>query len=232
MTMRTLQAPLSAAGLSALVLALAAASPAPAQDSAAEHAIKLAPPKEASGVLVEQALKGRRSLRAFSAQPLTLAEAGQLLWAAQGVTDEKGRRTAPSAGALYPLELLLVAGNVTGLAPGVYRYRPASHDLVPGAAADRRPEVVAACRQGWVGQAPAIVAVTAVEARTARKYRARATRYVAIEAGAAAENLALQAGALGLGTTVVGAFDDAKLAAVLQTASDEQPLVLLPVGRK
>jgi SagB-type dehydrogenase family enzyme len=232
MTMRALQGSLSAAGVTALVLGLAAASPALAQDSAAEHAIKLGPPREAGGVSVEQALKGRRSLRAFSAQPMTLAEVGQLLWAAQGMTDGKGRRAAPSAGALYPLELLLVAGNVTGLAPGIYRYRPASHDLVPVAATDRRPEVAAACRQGWVGQAPAIVAVAAVEARTARKYGARATRYVAIEVGAAAENLALQAGALGLGTTVVGAFDDAKLAAALQTAGDENPLVLLPVGRK
>ena len=232
MTMRTLKGSLCAAGMSALVLALAAASPAPAQQTEAEHAIKLAPPREASGVSIEQALKGRRSLRAFSAQPLTLAEVAQLLWAAQGVTDDRGRRTAPSAGALYPLELLLVAGNVTGLAPGIYRYRPASHDLVPVAAADRRAEVVATCRQGWVGQAPAIIAVAAVEARTARKYGARSTRYVAIEVGAAAENLALQASALGLGTTVVGAFDDVRLAAALQTAGDENPLVLLPVGRK
>jgi SagB-type dehydrogenase family enzyme len=217
------------AGFAALALAVAA--PARGQGTVTA-AIKLPPPRTSGEISVEQALKARRSLRSFASTPLTLAEVSQLLWAAQGVTDERGRRTAPSAGALYPLELYLVAGNVTGLPSGVYRYRPPEHDLLLVAAGDRRAEVVSACRQSWVGEAPASVVFTAVHERTAKKYGDRSVRYVPIEVGAAAENLALQAVALGLGTTVVGAFDDAKLAATLGSIADEQPLALVPVGRK
>jgi SagB-type dehydrogenase family enzyme len=78
----------------------------------------------------------------------TVAQVSQMLWAAQGVSDERGRRTAPSAGALYPLELFLVAGNVAGLPSGVYRYRPTGHDLLLVVPGDRRPEIASACRQG------------------------------------------------------------------------------------
>jgi len=199
---------------------------------AGPKAIGLPAPRATGTVSVEGALRARRSLRTFSAQPLTLAEVGQLLWAAQGVTDPSGRRTAPSAGACYPLELYLVAGNVTGLAPGVYRYRPSEHDLIPVAMGDRRAAVAKACRQGWVAEAPASVAFAAIYARTAKKYPDRAARYIPIEVGAAAENLALQAVALGLGTTVVGAYDDAALAQALGSASDERPLALLPMGKR
>jgi SagB-type dehydrogenase family enzyme len=181
---------------------------------------------------VEAALKARRSLRSFAATPLTLAQVSQLLWAAQGVSDERGRRTAPSAGALYPLELFLVAGNVTGLPSGVYRYRPAGHDLLLVVPGDRHPEIASACRQGWVAEAPASVAFAAVLARTAKKYGDRSARYVPIEVGAAAENLTLQAVALGLGSTVVGAYDDAALTLALGSAPDEQPFALVPVGKR
>ena len=212
--------------------ALVAPALAQAQEAATAREVSLAAPRATSEFSVEQALRTRRSLRSFAPTPLTLAEVSQLLWAAQGITGERGRRTAPSAGALYPLELYLVAGNVTGLPSGVYRYRPAEHGLVQVAAGDRRAEVAAACRQSWVAEAPASVAFTAVYARTAKKYGERSIRYVPIEVGGAAENLALQAVALGLGTTVVGAYDDARLAAALGSAADEQPLALLPVGRK
>jgi len=218
--------------LAALALAVCLAAPVPAQEAKAQSSIKLPPPRLASEASVEQALQARRSLRSFGAAPLALAEVGQLLWAAQGITDARGRRTAPSAGALYPLELFLVAGNVAGLPAGVYRYVPASHELLPVVAGDRRQKAAAACRQSWVAEAPAAVAFTAVFARTAKKYGERSVRYVPFEAGAAAENLALQAVALGLGTTVVGAFDDAELAAALGAAGDEKPLALMPVGRK
>jgi len=199
---------------------------------AAPNMVGLPAPRATGEVSVEQALKARRSLRAFAPSPLTLAQVSQLLWAAQGISDDRGRRTAPSAGALYPLELFLVAGNVAGLPSGVYRYRPAGHSLVLVVPGDRRAEVASACRQGWVAEAPASVVFTAVFARAAKKYGDRAARYVPIEVGAAAENLALQAIALGLGSTVVGAYDDAALAAALGTAGDEQPLALLPVGKR
>jgi SagB-type dehydrogenase family enzyme len=209
-----------------------ATSPTLLAQEAAEKAIGLPTPRATGEVSVEAALKARRSLRSFAATPLTLAQVSQLLWAAQGVSDERGRRTAPSAGALYPLELFLVAGNVAGLPSGVYRYRPAGHGLLLVVPGDRRPEIASACRQGWVAEAPASVAFAAVLARTAKKYGDRSARYVPIEVGAAAENLALQAVALGLGSTVVGAYDDAALALALGSAPDEQPLALVPVGKR
>jgi len=198
---------------------------------AADAAVALPAPRLAGPVALEATLLQRRSLRAFADDALTSAEVGQLLWAAQGLSDAEGRRTAPSAGARYPLELYLAAGRVQGLAPGLYRYRPQGHALEPLGAADPRAAITAACAQPWVGDAPVLVLVAASTARTAARYGARAERYVALEAGAAAQNLLLQAVALGLGGTPVGAFDDAALRRALTLAADEQPLLVLPVGR-
>ncbi|NNG13199.1 MAG: hypothetical protein HKM88_08130 [Halobacteria archaeon] len=84
--------------------------------------VRLPEPRADSGVSVEQALRQRRSQRRYTPAPLALAEVGQLLWAAQGVTGRGDLRAAPSAGALYPLEVYLVAGNATSLTAGVYKY--------------------------------------------------------------------------------------------------------------
>jgi SagB-type dehydrogenase family enzyme len=194
--------------------------------------IRLPEPRAASPTSIEEALRRRRSLREFGRAGLTLAEVAQLLWAAQGRTSADGRRTAPSAGALYPLEVLLVVGRVDGLAPGVYRYQPADHALEQTIQGDRREALAeAALGQDWAARAPVLLVVAAAHERTARKYGARADRYVAIEAGAAAQNVALQAVALGLGSVVVGAFDDAEVARLAGLAAGERPLAILPVGR-
>jgi SagB-type dehydrogenase family enzyme len=199
--------------------------------AAGEMRVTLPEPSLEGEVPVERAIAERRSVRAFARQPLTLANASQLLWAAQGLTDPSGLRAAPSAGALYPLEISLVAGNVSGLRAGVYRYEPRRHRLVLRREGDLRSEVAkAALDQDWVAEAPAILVIAAVPRRTTRKYGARAERYVYIEAGHAAQNVYLQAGALGLGTTIVGAFRDAKLARILGLAEQEQSLALLPIG--
>jgi SagB-type dehydrogenase family enzyme len=176
-------------------------------------------------------LQQRRSVRRLAATPLALADLAQLLWAAQGVTDAQGHRTAPSAGALYPLEVLLVAGRVDGLAPGVYRYRPGEHALVKVAAGDVRDQVAAATRgQPWVAEAPALLVIAADVARTAARYGARADRYVQVEAGHAAQNVYLQCAARGWATVTVGAFDDAKLRQAVGLAPDRMVLALMPVG--
>jgi len=199
----------------------------------AEEADVLLPEPHLDGELsVERALAQRRSVREFEREPLPLAAASQLLWAAQGVTHHRGFRTAPSAGALYPLELYLVAGAVTGLAPGVYRYEPRRHRLVRGVTGDAREGVArAALGQDWIAEAPAILVVGAVYERTARKYRERTARYVHIESGHAAQNVYLQAEALGLGTTIVGAFRDEELVRALGMPTEVKPLAVLPVGR-
>lgn len=190
------------------------------------------PPEIGHNTSVEHVLQQRRSVRHFLAAPISAAELGRLLWAAQGVTDAGGQRTAPSAGGLYPLAAYAVAGNVDGLDAGVYRYDGWSHRLAPTTVGDRRAELCAAALdQDGVADAAAVIVLTALYARTMEKYGQRGIRYVDMEAGAAAQNVYLQATALNLGTVFIGAFDDDAVGAVLALDVDEQPLCLLPVGR-
>jgi SagB-type dehydrogenase family enzyme len=182
-------------------------------------------------VALEKALFLRRSVREFRAAPLDLADVGQLLWAAQGSTRD-ARRTAPSAGALYPLETYLVASHVEGVPAGVYRYQSDAHRLTRLAAGNRAAALaLAALGQDWLAEAAAIVVLAAVEQRTTAKYGRRGVRYVWMEAGHAAQNVLLQAAALGIGATPVGAFDDAQVHEVLGLSAAEQPLYLFPLGR-
>lgn len=198
----------------------------------ARPVVRLPAPATESTMSVEAALHSRRSVRSFQDEEVTLAQLGQLLWAAQGITDAEGHRTAPSAGARYPIELLVVAGTVTGLSVGIYRYRPHEHALVPHVDSDRRDALVrSAVQQDWIADAPAIIAIASVDERTRARYRDRTERYVAIEVGLVGENIYLQATALGLGTTMVGAFQDEAVTAVLQLDRSERPLALMPVGR-
>jgi len=195
--------------------------------------IKLPEPRDDSDVSIEQTLLSRRSVRSFTSEPLTLKEVSQLLWAAQGITDSLGRRTAPSAGALYPLEVYAVVGNVKDLASGVYKYEPEKHQLVRVMDGDIRGELAnAALGQGSVRGGAVAFVITAVYERTTVKYGDRGIRYVHIEVGHAAENLCLQATAMDLGAVTVGAFTDEQVAAVLNLPEDEQPLYIIPVGHK
>ncbi len=180
----------------------------------------------------EDLLWRRRAVRAFMSEALSLQHCAQLLWAAQGISDPTGLRTAPSAGARYPLEVLLVVGQVTGLDTDIYRYEPAGHALTAHMGGDQRAALAkAALGQGWVAQGAVVLVITAVYQRTARKYgHERAPRYVHLEAGHAAQNVCLECTALGLGTVPVGAFDDDAVKRVLRLPDEFEPLYLLPVG--
>jgi SagB-type dehydrogenase family enzyme len=193
--------------------------------------IKFSQPRRHGNVPVEHCIRWRRSVRGFRDRTLTQDELGQLLWAAQGITASDDKRAVPSAGALYPLELYVASGNVGGLAKGVYRYSPESHELLPVAAGHQREKLVDAARgQEWIASAPAVICVAAVFERTTAKYGNRGRGYVYMEAGHAAESLMLQAVALGLAATMVGAFADDEVKHLLHLAADEIPLCLLPVG--
>lgn len=182
-------------------------------------------------VSVEAALRNRRSIRTFKPDSLTLAEVSQLLWSAQGIR-VADFRTAPSAGALYPLEVHVVAGNVEGLDAGVYRYNPSAHGLAEVVGGDMRgPLAAAAWWQNWMGNAAIALVISAVYERTTKKYGERGIRYVHMEAGHAAQNVYLQAQSLGLGTVVVGAFRDNRVRNILRLREDEQPLSIMPVGK-
>ena len=192
---------------------------------------RLPQPDLGADVSLGSVLQQRRSVRSFAAQPLSLAEVAQLLWAAQGISSDQGLRTAPSAGALYPLELHLLAGEVEDLNAGSYRYDPARHALTAEKVGDLRTATAAAAlHQDWIAQAPVIVVIAAVDARTTRKYGRRGVRYVHMEAGHAGQNLLLQAVALGLGGAIVGAFDDTQLHRLLDLPEDERPLALIALG--
>jgi SagB-type dehydrogenase family enzyme len=197
-----------------------------------EGAVTLPEPRTEGSVSVEEALSARRSVRVYAEVPLELADTGQVLWAAQGVTDDRGYRTAPSAGALYPLEVYLVAGSVMGLEPGVYHYRPGEHLLVRIAGEDVRTTLqAAAVNQTPIVDAPATVVIAAVPGRTTAKYGERGMQYVYMEAGHAAENVYLQAEAINLSTVVIGAFDEDGVREVLALPENATPLYLMPVGR-
>jgi len=199
----------------------------------AGETIPLPPPRLDSDYSLERALRERRTVRTFGKAPLTLAEVAQLLWAAQGVTSTQGLRTAPSAGALYPLEVYLLASHVNGLAAGVYQYTHEQHGLKRHLSGDRRSELAAAALgQSWIQQAAAVIVLTAVEARATWKYRERGIRYLYMEAGHAAQNVLLQAVAFGLSAAVVGAFDDRRVEQVLHLPKQERVLYLTPVGRR
>jgi SagB-type dehydrogenase family enzyme len=182
---------------------------------------------DTGGMSLGHALRARRSTREFGPERLTPAEISQLAWSAQGITHEEGYRTAPSAGALYPLELYLATSE------GLFHYRPQGHLLIGVGTADVRPALQRAAHgQGAVGQAAAVFVIAAVYARTASKYGSeRGMRYVHIEVGHAAENLLLQATALGLAAVPVGAFDEGAVQRVLDLPDDEDPLYLIPVGK-
>ena len=197
-----------------------AANPSPTPDR-----LVLPSPWRSGGVSLASALASRRSVRAFGARALDDAELGQLLWAAQGVTD--GHRTAPSAGALYPLTVRVVDAR------GVWRYTPVDHVVIRELADDRRRQLAdATYAQDAIRSAPVTLVISAELAITAARYGGRAERFATLEAGHAAQNVLLTATALGLGAVPVGAFEDEKLRRALNLAGDVTPLYLIPVGAR
>jgi SagB-type dehydrogenase family enzyme len=194
--------------------------------------IPLPPPRRDGEITVERALQQRRSRREFRKAPLNIPDLSQLLWSAQGITHEQGLRTAPSAGALYPLEVYVVVGTVENLPAGVYQYRPHTHQLKRISKEDKRSELAsAALDQEYVENNAVVLVFSAVENRTTDKYGRRGIRYIHMEAGHAAQNVFLQAVSLGLGTVAVGAFDDDRVQQIMQMPEGEIPLYLMPIGK-
>ena len=188
---------------------------------------------------VEAALASRRSRRNFRDEALTKQQLSQLLWAAYGVSLPRpdqpqwsgGLRTTPSAGATYPLEIYAVVGLVDGITPGVYRYLPAEHKLVRVVEGDVRAELSdAAVGQRMVREAPVSIFYSAVFERTTERYGERGVMYVHMEIGHSAQNVYLQAEAMGLGTCAIGAMMEGQVRELLNLPDDEVPLYLMPVG--
>ncbi|MBN1953869.1 MAG: SagB/ThcOx family dehydrogenase [Anaerolineae bacterium] len=192
-----------------------------------DQRIVLPPPRVDGPLSLEAAIAARRSVRAYQAKELPLEAIGQLLWAAQGITGERAfQRAAPTAGGRCPLEFYVCRAD------GVWHYEPQPHCLSRHLARDVRPDIVrAALGQEFLAAAPAVFALSAVMARTTDRYGGRGRfRYVPMDTGHAAQNLLLQAVALGLASVPVGAFDDTPMAQALSLPEDQEPLYLLPVG--
>lgn len=183
-------------------------------------------PRLTGDMSLETAMERRRSVREYSPEALDDAALSQLLWAAQGVTDERGFRTAPSAGALYPLETYVLTAD------GLDHYDVANHALRRRGSEDLRAAVRAVAHdQACITSAPVVFVFTAVYERTCREYGSRGKMYVHMDVGHAAQNLLLQAETLGLAGVPVAAFDPAEVSRLLSLPADEEPVYLVPVGR-
>jgi len=196
--------------------------------------IKLPPHQLKSKFSLEEAIAGRRSIRRYRREAITMPQLGQILWAAQGVTGTGSVRAAPSAGATYPLEVFAVLGNktVNNLQAGIYHYDVSTHSLVLHQAGDLRQELArAALDQGFIAEAPVNIIICAIYLRTSYTYGRRGERYVHMEVGHVGGNIHLQAVALGLATVEVGAFNDEQVRKVLQLDEQIKPLYIMPVGK-
>ena len=195
--------------------------------------IKLPQPSLKGEKSLEETLAQRRSIREYLDKEIPLSYLGQILWAAQGITSEWGGRTAPSAGALYPLEVYVVARKVENLEKGVYHYVPQLHSLKVLKKGDFNEDLSkAALGQAWVKEAPLNLIITAEFGRTTSKYGERGVRYVYLEAGHAAQNVYLQVTALDLGCVVVGAFYDEAVKNILSLPENHDPIYIVPIGFK
>ncbi len=194
--------------------------------------VALPDPRPYRGLSLEEAVEARRSRRTYSGQPLPLTELSRLLYAAQGITQRQGElRAAPSAGALYPIELYAVVHNVAGLGPGLYHYAVSAHELELVRPGDQRAAVTkAGLGQGHLGQANVCFVLSAIFQRLRWKYRERTYRYALLEAGHIGQNLYLAATSMGMGACAVGAFLDDDLNGLLGVDGEEEAALLMIAG--
>jgi len=181
-------------------------------------------------------LQGRNSCRSFKSTPLDLGQVSHIVWVAYGEKYDAltgATRTAPSAGAIYPLELFVIVGQdcVKDLNAGLYRYSTQDHSLNLIYESDKRKELSDICfRQEFISGAPLSVIVAAASGRTEARYGKRASRYIFMEAGHVCQNIYLAAESEGLATVEIGSFDDTQLLKLLNLDSEYVPLAVMPVG--
>lgn len=194
--------------------------------------VPLPTPVETGAMSLEEAVSLRKSVRDYSREPVTISQVSMILWSAQGITHD-GLRATPSAGALYPLEIYMVSrhGGVAGLESGIYHYQIGAHKLSLVKSGDYSQALqTASLDQEAVGNAAITIVIAAVFDRTTVRYGQRGKQYVYQESGHVAQNIYLQATALGLGSVVIGAFDDDRVRGVIGSGNDETPVYVQPIG--
>lgn len=200
--------------------------------SLSEEEVKLPLPQLEGKMSVEEALARRRSRRVFKNYSLTMEQVSQLLWSAQGITDERnGFRTAPSAGAVYPLDIYLVVGKVEDLKVGVYHYNPRQHSLTIILEEDQRRELARACiDKNFIEDAPVSLIITVEFSRITNKFGKKGIYFAYMEAGHVAQNVYLQVESLGLATVSMGGIYEEDISQALNLPDQHIPLYVMPVG--
>lgn len=209
-------------------------SPTSETQKADQKVILLPEPKLKGEMSLEETILKRRSRRDYQDKSLNLEQVSQILWAGQGITNEEtGFRSAPSAGALYPLDIYLVVGEkgVEGLVAGVYHFVPSGHKIEKMLSGDLRERIMrASLAQSFIAQAPIVLIITGEYERTTKKYGERGEQYVHMEVGHVGQNIYLQAEALGLATVTVGAFNEEEIVEILNLPQTYKPLYVMPIG--
>jgi len=196
--------------------------------------IALPAPEQVVTSSVDQALRQRRSIRSYSDRPLSIEQLSYLLWASTGIQRRARNfefRTAPSAGALYPIETYVVVNNVENVPQGLYHYSIKQHTLEELQTGDISQAITtAAMGQRICSQAAAVFIWTAVFQRTKWRYRDRAYRYIYLDAGHIAQNLALSATSLGLGSCQIGALFDEEVNEIVGVDGIEESTIYMTVA--
>jgi SagB-type dehydrogenase family enzyme len=206
----------------------------PEEKIVADKAIKLPAPRTTGTVSVEEAIFNRRTRRTFTAKPLSMQDLSQVLWAAQGITETRWKhRAAPSAGALFPINVYIIVkkDGVEKLPTGIYKYIPEGHYLQTREEGDFNMELrKVGYSQTFFADSPICLIFAAESVRTTWKYGERGHRYIDFEAGHIAENIQLIGESMGFSVGLVGAFRDESVSALLKLKKDETPLYIIPVG--
>ncbi|HUO59151.1 MAG TPA: SagB/ThcOx family dehydrogenase [Candidatus Acidoferrales bacterium] len=209
----------------ALLLAQTPGAPTNLTAVALDDNVSLPAPAKTGGMTLNEALASRRSVREYATTKLTQQELSQLLWAAQGITDDKGHRTAPSAHAQYFLHIYVANSD------GVFAYLPQGHELAPITKNDVRSKL---SQQDAVRNAPTVFIVAGEYERAAKNMNTDAqqvaNRFVDLEAGHATQNLLLEATALKLGAVPVGGLEAKQVTSAAGLPSSVRPIYLVPVG--
>lgn len=191
-------------------------------DDSQLKAIQLSVPRLSGPVSFEQALATRRSVRQFTGQPFNFVQIGQLAWAGQGITEpQKGFRTAPSAGAIYPIKLYFATDQ------GLFVYNPKGHRLEKTLEPDIRGALAG---QEAVAKAGCDIIIAGSQSKLAARFSDKAKEYMLLEAGHIAQNIQLQAVCLELGSVVIGGFDANQVHKVCKLPKDMEPLLIISVG--
>lgn len=195
--------------------------------------VQLPSRRQESTILFTEVLQRRKSVRAFSTRPLSKADLAFLLWASTGIQRiEHGYefRTAPSAGALYPIETYIVTNNVEGVEKGIYHYNIRNHLLEEIKTGNFGVALAhAALDQKMCAAAPVVFVWTAFFRRSKWKYAQRAYRYIYLDAGHIAQNLALAATSTTCGSCQIGAFFDDEINSIIDVDGTEESSICLSV---